>query len=328
MLKAHITPYAKMALLLLGLSSLVGCAQVLAQRIHQSKSYAAPAIKPEVMQRLNPKLQQICVGSELCMRYWQIQPAAEPAERLKFSMNAEVNAAKSVLALEINRADLIPRQGTVLLLHGYRGSKEWLALSALYFQYLGFEVLVPDLLGHGESDGDVAFGVADAKFLQQLTAKRRSDGPLLIVANSMGALSAAHLLASKQEVAGVMLQAPMQSFDMALQGYVAMSERWYRKAFSEQQLVEAAELALAKAGVSVAQTDLQHYKAHFTMPTLILTADNDLIAPYQFYAGWQGPQFYVKQVADRHHALMSVISQQEHEWVQQWLALIPATQLR
>jgi hypothetical protein len=35
--------------------------------------------------------------------------------------------------------------GTVLFLHGLRTSKEFMVFNALYFRFLGFRVIVPDL---------------------------------------------------------------------------------------------------------------------------------------------------------------------------------------
>lgn len=309
--------------LLLALALLLsGCSQLVANRISNSSSYLVAA-QPSVLAKLAPQQSQVCAADGICMVYWKIVPAAKPAEKLKFQMDLAINDTSSQFSLDLNRAQLPSRQGTVLLLHGYRGSKEWLAMNAMYFQFLGFTVLVPDLLGHGQSDGQLAYGVRDAAMLQQLLAEQALPGPLLIVANSMGALSAAHILARQHAVAGVMLQAPMRVFDQAIVAYASISSNWLTGLMSEQHLRDGAALALQQAGVSLAQTDLRQYQHYFTTPTLILASDKDPIAPYEHYAPWQTPQLMVHNISGRHHALMAVISQPEHELIQQWLQLIP-----
>ncbi|KKO44851.1 hypothetical protein WG68_13545 [Arsukibacterium ikkense] len=65
------------------------------------------------------------------------------------------------------------------------------------------------------------------------------------------------------------------------------------------------------------------YQQYFTAPTLLLASDTDPIAPFDYYAPWQSPTVTVHNISGRHHALMAVISQPEHELIQQWLALIP-----
>ncbi|SET56606.1 alpha/beta hydrolase [Hymenobacter actinosclerus] len=86
----------------------------------------------------------------------------------------------------------VPRaRGTVALFHGYTSSKSQLLHEADYFRSLGYNVLLTDFAGSGNSQGfrctvgyDEAADVATAvRWLQ------RRPGPVYIYANSMGAVA-------------------------------------------------------------------------------------------------------------------------------------------
>lgn len=88
-------------------------------------------------------------------------------------------------------AVLQPR-GTVALFHGYTSSKSQLLTEACYFRRLGYNVLLTDFAGNGSSSGNVCT-VGHHEAEDVATAVRwlqRRPGPVVIYANSMGAVAA------------------------------------------------------------------------------------------------------------------------------------------
>ncbi|MDP0492676.1 MAG: alpha/beta hydrolase, partial [Verrucomicrobiota bacterium JB023] len=66
-------------------------------------------------------------------------------------------------------ADLTAPQGTLLLLHGFRGRKEHHLAIAERFCAVGFTCLIPDLPGHGDHPAQIAsFGPREIPLLSQL----------------------------------------------------------------------------------------------------------------------------------------------------------------
>jgi pimeloyl-ACP methyl ester carboxylesterase len=84
---------------------------------------------------------------------------------MKTTIEADFTGKSFESTLHITRDKLPAFSGNVIILHGFRGSKEWMAISAAYFQFLGFNVFIPDLLGHGESNQPKGFGVKDVDYL-------------------------------------------------------------------------------------------------------------------------------------------------------------------
>jgi len=82
-------------------------------------------------------------------------------------------------------------RGTVALFHGYTSSKSKLLTEAAYFRRLGYSVLLTDFAGNGGSEGnactvghhEAADVAAVVRWLQ------RRGGPVLVYANSMGAVA-------------------------------------------------------------------------------------------------------------------------------------------
>lgn len=79
----------------------------------------------------------------------------------------------------------------VILVHGYMGKSADLRLEAKHFYELGFQVLLIDLQGHGNSEGDViGFGYLDSKDLTlwvQYLNEHQSAKHMLLYGVSMGA---------------------------------------------------------------------------------------------------------------------------------------------
>lgn len=107
----------------------------------------------------------------------------------------QITAAHSKLKLVAN---YIPAnhttQKTALVVHGFNGSKEQMGAYAAMFHQLGYNVLVPDLRGHGASQGNVVgFGWLDRldnlKWVHKIIAENGAHSKIVLFGISMGASS-------------------------------------------------------------------------------------------------------------------------------------------
>ncbi|WP_226035989.1 alpha/beta hydrolase [Aquibacillus saliphilus] len=79
----------------------------------------------------------------------------------------------------------------VILAHGYRGFNDQMGDLVKFYYDLGFDILMPDARGHGESQGDyIGYGWHDRldylSWIDELTDKRQAD-TIFLHGNSMGA---------------------------------------------------------------------------------------------------------------------------------------------
>ncbi|WP_102028590.1 alpha/beta hydrolase [Salirhabdus sp. Marseille-P4669] len=79
----------------------------------------------------------------------------------------------------------------VILAHGYRGKKEDMRKYVKFYYDLGFDILLPDARGHGESEGDyIGYGWHDRKDYQKwidMLIKEYGARNIILHGNSMGA---------------------------------------------------------------------------------------------------------------------------------------------
>lgn len=115
----------------------------------------------------------------------------------------------------------IEPKGTVLLLHGYRDSKENVLHWGLFLAEHGYRCVLVDLRGHGASSGErIGFGAFEAadlsRVLDDVYARGLARGPVGVLGISYGA-STALLLASRDErVATVVSLEPYSEGDKAV----------------------------------------------------------------------------------------------------------------
>lgn len=264
--------------------------------------------------------QQFCVESDdLCISYLTGAPLTT-AQKLSYEVEIQSGKRTDHVRLQLARQDQAPHHGTVLLLHGFRASKEFMANTALYFRFAGFDVLVPDLIGSGESEGMLSFGVRDSRVLSQLLDSRpHTTEPLYVLGNSMGAVAATHLSNQRKDIAGLILQAPMPVFDRAVVSYINNYSPLLAWCLTERSMKQGAVSALSRAGVSLAETDIKPLVSSLSMPVLILASAEDPIASFDEYRVLAGPTVSVTRVENRGHPGMAVIGNAEAEIIDRWL---------
>ncbi|MBL4774174.1 MAG: alpha/beta fold hydrolase [Alcanivoracaceae bacterium] len=191
--------------------------------------------------------------------------------------------------------------------------------SALYFRFIGFNVIIPDLLGHGDSDGEISFGVNDSQIINELLQNKSDiEYPLYLLGNSMGAVTASYL-ASNNDISGLILLAPMTKFDEAAVNYALSYSPIISTFFSEEVIRRGAIEALNEANISVEQTNIKPIVSALNVPVIIFASTNDKVAPFSYFDSLSSLKISVIKVNDRSHPSMSIIGTQEHLYIQEWL---------
>lgn len=103
-------------------------------------------------------------------------------------------------------------RGTVVLLHGLGDSKASYLGAAQKLADKGYDVVLPDLPGHGDSTGYVTYGACEKYYLtavmDYLTAQKKISGPLYVFGVSLGGTVAVQYAAADPRVQGVLAVAP------------------------------------------------------------------------------------------------------------------------
>ena len=300
---------------------LAGCSSAISSYIASQQSFGYEQIASrETLREQGFYESEFCSKkTELCISYLTAKPLFDK-QRLSYRVELQVNGQNEINELEIQRESTNIYSGLVVLIHGFRASKEYMVNSALYFRFLGFDVLLPDLLGHGDSSPGIRFGVEDSKIINELIEKL--DHPkknVLIVGNSLGAVAATLLIDMRRDINGIVLQAPMVRFDQAAVNYIDAYSPFLSTLIPRASMQEGAGKALKAAGVKLEQTDIIPLLVRNKIPTLILVSSNDPVAPPESYKGISNEYISVAEVSARSHPSMAVITQQDDEIVQGWL---------
>ncbi|CAB0151328.1 Lipase 1 [Pseudidiomarina piscicola] len=243
--------------------------------------------------------------------------------RLTFNAELEVNGQVDTSHLDLQREQVAPRSGTVVLLHGYGGDKSSMGYLAAYYMFLGYHVVVPDLLGHGDSSAQqVGFGVRDAAFINTLIDSlpaREVPHPLYLAGVSMGAVAAAHVAKNRDDVSGLMLFAPMRPMDQATTAMVELLYPNLSKVMPTESIREGVLAAMRKQDVAIEDTDLRKLLPAIQLPTLVIASDKDAIAPYDYYLPLESDRLQLIMAPGRHHMSLGVMDNERHEHVRAWL---------
>lgn len=320
-------------MLLIGSMLLSGCASYIEHELSQRPQGVNWEDKSEASMRtlqLNKRefcLPHLggCTGYYFGKPYHLLKTETEDAsfQKLTFDVDLEVNGQVDNSLLELNREAIAPRNGTVVLLHGYGGDKSTMGLLASYYMFLGYHVVVPDLLGHGGSSAQqVGFGVLDAPLINALIDSlphREVPRPLYLAGVSMGAVAATHVAKQRQDVSGLMLFAPMRPMDQATSAMIQLMYPNLSKVMPADSIQKGVVAAMRKQGVAMAATDLLELLPELDIPTLIVASDKDEIAPYDYYLPLESDQVRVIMAPGLHHMSLGVMDNERHEYVKAWM---------
>ena len=312
--------------------NLASCASVVSRFIEQSESFDyLDSISDKQIADLGFTEAQFCLNNEKpCISYLSAPPIV--SKRISYTTELASNRGSSLVSLSLERNE-VPEglRGTVVLLHGFRASKEFMLNSALYFRFLGFNVVNPDLLGHGESGGEKQYGVGDAEIInalidQQIKVAKESNAvgagaeKLYVLGNSMGCIAALHLSQMREDITGIILQAPMLKFDLAVNNYINANTPLLARFFTESTIEQAAIQSLQRANVMLEQTDTQLLISGSNQPVLLFASNADAVAPYSNFVQLASSRVNIVQVQQRNHPSMAVIGDSDSNELLHWLS--------
>jgi len=299
---------------------LSGCQNLVKNALLHATSYPHDAATTNMIKtEFDIQTRQFCDPIYGCYDYLF---AANKANKKRLKMNNAANFTdkEHKTSLLIERKNIPGFSGSVVLIHGFRGSKEWMALSAAYFQFLGFDVYLLDLMGHGDYSVSKGFGVNDVDYIASFIQHNLDASlPIIAVGNSMGGLVASYL-ASQKHVDLAILQAPMTQFDEGLRGHLQERQPWYRFLLTDNTINKGAAKALSEVGISNSQTNSIVLLKQTPTPILIFASNTDSVSPYSAFEGLSSPLIEVVKVEDVEHAYMSMIGQGEHNKITRWLS--------
>ncbi|WP_444939229.1 alpha/beta hydrolase [Microbulbifer sp. JMSA002] len=301
------------------------CSQRIASSIEKAENFSfGERITVERIEQLNFRKAEYCPpGKKTCISYYYGSPLADA--NLNYSVTFGEDERENIVKINLSR-DSLDRSyfGTVILLHGFRTSKEFMLDSALYFRFLGFQVIVPDLLGHGETGGKKKYGVNDTKYINSLIDNLIEEGiikneNIYIVGNSMGAVTASHISSLRSDISGVILLAPMLQLDEAVYNYAKRDHPILSRIIPERDIRKGAILALRKSNIDLKDTNIQPLLKSSQTPTLLILSDSDQISPYASYEQLKKDNIKIFKVHDRYHPSMNTIGEIEHKAIVKWL---------
>ncbi len=299
-----------------------GCSSLISNYISSQQNYGYENIASEVTlsQQGYVKSKYCSDKYSGCISYLIADPINEK-RLLRYAVAIDINQKTENTHLELSREEIpIKFNGTVVLIHGFKASKEFMANSALYFRFLGFNVIIPDLLGHGDSSGEISFGVKDSKILNELLEKSANiEYPLYILGNSMGAVAASYLTKENDNISGVILQAPMLKFDDATVNYALEYSPIISMLFTEKTIRQGAIKALDNADILIKQTDIKPILLSLDVPIMILASNSDQVAPFYYFKPLSSDKISVFEIYNRSHPGMNVIGNKEHLYIHEWL---------
>ncbi|WP_235775342.1 alpha/beta hydrolase [Paenibacillus sinensis] len=218
-------------------------------------------------------------------------------------------AAQQIRELELTSDDGLKLRGywipseraggrTAIIAHGYSGkAKDMGAYAKLYHDKLGFNVLLPDARGHGQSEGSyIGFGWHErldyVKWIRRVVEETGDDAQIVLHGVSMG--GATVLMTSGEELPP---QVKAIVSDCAYTSVAAelsyQLKRMYRlPAFP---FLQAASLvSRIKAGYSFREASALRQVRRSKVPILFIHGDADTFVPYfmldQLYEASRGPK--------------------------------------
>lgn len=107
-----------------------------------------------------------------------------------------------------------PDSPTIVMVHGKGDSKSGLLHLAAPLQAVGYNVLLPDLRGHGESDdAKITFGLDEARDVRAAVAAANVNGPIGVYGLSMGTAAAILALGEDTRVKGWVIDSGFGSLE-------------------------------------------------------------------------------------------------------------------
>ena len=169
-----------------------------------------------------------------------------------------------------------------IVVHGYAGSGKLMSAKAKYFYEMGYNVLIPDLRGHGKSEGDyIGMGLKDRLDIISwinFIIKNNTESELVLHGTSMGAATV--LMASgenlpsnvKAIIADCAYTSAWDEFTYELETYLNLPTSY---------ILNVTDLVTKlKAGYSFKEASALDAVKKSTVPILYIHGDSDKFVPY------------------------------------------------
>lgn len=208
----------------------------------------------------------------------------------------------------------------VIIAHGYSGSQRDMAPWAKLFYDLGFNLLLPDARGHGESEGDyIGFGWHERKdyvlWIEQMIEHLGDDAEVVLYGLSMGG-------ATVMNVSGETLPPNVKAVIEDC-GYSSVSKEMAHQLKLMYKLPQYPIIPLTsfitklKAGYWFGEANPQKQVQKSQIPILFIHGDKDTFVPthmaFDVYQAAQGPkELYI--VPEAKHAYAYVTNKQEYRF--------------
>jgi competence protein ComEC len=240
-------------------------------------------------QRLGVSALALALGLALCLALavieWGAWVLVRPGRRLAANepepapwQPIEARAADGVRLVGAWRPVKGAQKRTVVLLHGFAEDRSALRDRAEALAARGWNVVLPDARGHGQSEGDHAsFGGREADdlraWLDALAGRIGSPPAVVAWGRSMGAAVALRAAAADPRIAALVLEAPYPDLELAVAGWLA------RYRVPRRLASPLVGRAAALAGVSLSRPRPIELAALVRAPVLILHGSDDPIVP-------------------------------------------------
>ena len=263
----------------------------------------------------------------VCARSWRLSvgpPAAELAVEVvepgnyQFTYSVEVKQNEQGFRWLEPKYDwkkpetFLPVKGTLILLHGYRDTRENVMHWALCLAEFGYRCVLVDLRGHGRSTGDqIGFGAFEVHDLQQLLDDLQKRGLMGdragMLGVSYGASMSLLLAAQDRRVGAIVALEPFSSAAKALVEFAHGVAPQQAAGISAADFAAAVDKASARGKFSWASGD-------------VLAAMDRISAPVLFYHGakdtWISPDnSRALQARARGPSRLVILPEDDHIWL-------------
>ncbi len=180
-----------------------------------------------------------------------------------------------ILKLRINVYTTPKAKATIILVHGIRSSKEVWDFIARWLNQNDYNAVVPDLRGHGQSQGIYCtFGYKEkddindiVKFLEQNNFQK----PFGIWGHSLGGATSLQVLASNKKITFGIIEGSYAKFSEVVQSYSRYYLGFTSKLLNNIILRQAAK----KAHFSLKMIDPIDYVSRISQPILFIYGEKD-----------------------------------------------------
>lgn len=140
-------------------------------------------------------------------------PNPRPSDNVLPSVPYENVTLQSNVRISCWYLPVSPSKGTALLFHGYGGSRSSMLSKAYIFREAGYNVLLPDLMGAGASEGNqVTIGYKEAENVKTCYdyVKQKGEQRIIMAGSSMGAAAILKYVQDHPQAqpAGVIIECP------------------------------------------------------------------------------------------------------------------------